>query len=194
MQFPSRQRRTPAQPIPRRSRAGLTLVEILCALAVLMIGLLGFTQAIFASSRSSQATKENTLATQAARRVLEEIQANVFDELFWRYNALASDDPGGSGTAAGANFAVTGLQATADDADGFPGEVIMPVVAGVPGVLRENISDGKLGMPRDLNGDGAIDGLNHATDYEILPVLVRVRWRGPGGVQTVELRTMLGNY
>lgn len=178
----------------RRERAGLTLIEILCAISVLMISVLGFAQAITASARNTQATKERTLAMQGARRMLEEIEANVFAEAFWRYNDYATDDPGGAGTAQGSRFAVPGLHLQDGDTDGFVGEIVFPTRVGLPGSLREDIADAKLGMPRDLNGDGVIDSANHGGNYRLLPVLVRVRWRGAAGASSVELRTMLGNY
>lgn len=178
----------------RRAQRGLTLIEILCAISVLMISVLGFAQAITASARNTQATKERTLAMQGARRMLEEIEANVFAEAFWRYNDFATDDPAGAGTAQGSRFAVPGLNVQQGDADGFVGEVVFPTRPGLPGSLREDVTDAKLGMPRDLNGDGIIDTANHGGNYRLLPVLVRVRWRGAAGDSIVELRTMLGNY
>jgi hypothetical protein len=172
----------------------MTLIEVLCALVVLLLGVLGFAQAIAASARSTQAMRENLLATQAARRTLEELQANVFAEIFWRYNNTPDDDPGGPGTAQGGGFAVDGLAAVEGDADGLPGEVVFPVLPGAPGVLREDVVDASLGMPHDLDGVAGIDGADHSDDYRLLPVLVRVRWRGTAGTGSVELRTMLANY
>jgi hypothetical protein len=57
--------------------------------------------------------------------------------------------------------------------------------------LREDVVDAALGMPRDLSGDGVVDGLNHAGDYSILPVRVRVEWSGARGDETFELETIL---
>ena len=178
----------------RRGTAGLTLIEVLCALTILMLSVLGFSQAITASAKGAQTTREKTLATQAARRIIEEMEANVFAEVFWRYNALATDDPGGTGTAQGFAFAVPGLRVRDDDADGMAGEIEFPIRPGFPGNLREDLVNVPLGMPRDLNGDDVIDSLNHAGNYRILPVLVRVRWRGVSGNCEVVLRTMLGDY
>ena len=50
------------------------------------------------------------------------------------------------------------------------GEIVMPTLAGSPEVLREDIANAPLGMPMDLNGDGAITATNHALDYTLLPV------------------------
>jgi len=60
-------------------------------------------------------------------------------------------------------------------------------------VLREDIEDPLLGLPRDLNGDGIIDSENHAKDFVVLPVRVRVRWRGVTGIRTVEVCSLLLN-
>ncbi len=177
-----------------RRRSGFSLVELLCALTVLLISVLGFTQAITASARTNQQTREKTLAMEAARRVIEEVESNVFAEDFWRYNQSPADDPSGVGTAQGGNFVVPGLCAMPGDPDGMVGEIVFPTRVGFPGALREDVVNERLGMPRDLNGDDVIDAGNHAGDYRLLPLLVRVRWRGAAGNASVELRTILGNY
>lgn len=179
---------------PRRARGGFTLVEIIFTMTLLVFGLLSFSRALLASSRAEQKTQDADRATQAARRILESIQAEAFPDAFRRYNAEPSDDPGLAGSAPGSNFAVFGLSALPDDADGLPGEVVFPSPVGSPLQLREDFDDTALGMPRDLNGDGNIDALNHAMDYRLLPIQVRVRWRGPAGPGTVVLNTMIANY
>jgi hypothetical protein len=86
------------------------------------------------------------------------------------------------------------LSALDGDADGLPGEVIFPAVAGAAGQLREDAAMPELGMPRDLNGDGAVDANDHALDYTLLPVIVRVRWRTASGAGVYELKTMLAGF
>lgn len=175
-------------------RAGMTLLEVTIAISVLVLGIVGSMQTMILLERSAERTRESDRATQAARQVLEKIQAEAFPEAFRRYNGTTADDPG-TGVAPGCNFAVPGLSARPDDPDGMPGEVDFPTPPGMPGVLREDIVDPLLGMPRDLNGDGIIDGTtNCATTYKILPVRIRVRWIGAAGPGEVELHTMLGNY
>ena len=77
-----------------------------------------------------------------------------------------------------------GLEPLRDDPDGRVGEVVFP---GDGVVLREDQNDRLLGMPRDLDLDDKTDAADHAANYRVLPVLVRVRWRGPGGVQQIQL-------
>jgi len=185
-----------SKPDSRRSRrSGLTLVEIAIGCVVLITGVLGFAQAMISLEKAQQHTRDVGRATQAARQILESIQAQAFPEAFRYYNGTPEDDPGGIGTAPGKNFDVPGLQPRANDPDGRVGEVIFPTPAGEPAVLRENTVETKLGMPRDLNGDGLVNTLaDYSTTYVVLPVRVRVQWSGASGSGAVELRTLLGNY
>jgi hypothetical protein len=196
--FDMKQHRTtsPAPaPAGARSRRGLTLLELLFCITLLTLGISAIARATVGMARAGSMAHDTELATQAARAMLERIQAEAFSQAFRSFNALASDDPGGAGTAPGANFAVAGLRALPGDPDGLPGEILFPTRAGTPGVLSENVVDPHLGMPRDLDGDGLVDAANHSTDYNLLPVLVRVRWQArDGSAGAVELQTLLANY
>lgn len=184
-----------SSPRVRLGRSGFTLVELAIGITVLLVGVLGFAQTLVSLEKTQARTREAGRATQAARGMLERIQAEAFPEAFRRYNAEPNDDPGGAGTAPGANFAVEGLSVQPDDADGFVGRVEFPTPAGLPGELRESTVDAALGMPRDLNGDGVVHATaSYATDYRVLPVRVRVSWIGTAGRSEVEIRTVLGNY
>ena len=179
----------------RRSARGLTLLELVCSITVLALGISGLARVTLGLQRAGSAARETELATQAARAMLERIQAESFAQAFRSFNATGADDPGGANTAQGANFDVAGLRALPDDADGRPGEIVFPTAAGQPGVLSETVVDARLGMPQDLDGNGSVDALDHATDYELLPVLVRVRWQSrDGSAGAIELKTILANY
>ena len=112
-----------------------------------------------------------------------------FSEVFVRFNASAVDDPA-PGLSPGNTFPVPGLEPQPGDADGIPGEIVFPG-GGVN--LLENVFDVELGMPRDLGGILGVDADPHDTDYRILPLLVRVRWRGVSGDQEVVLAMTLSN-
>jgi len=177
-----------------RSRAGFSLLELLIAVGVLLFGLLGFSQAVLRSAVTNEAAREGALAAEAARELLESLQVEDFSTLFRVYNADPDDDPAGPGTAAGPNFAVAGLDPQADDPDGFVGRIEFPVAPGAPGVLREDVVLPALGMPRDLDGDDIVDAADHKGDYRLLPVLVRITWRGRATNSEAVFRTVLGNY
>lgn len=164
------------------------------AVTVLLFGLMGFTHAILRAVATNESTRESALAGEAARQMLETLQAADFEQVFRLYNAVAADDPDGAGTAPGPGFAVPGLEPVDGDPDGLVGEVLFPASDAVPGMLREDLVNDALGMPRDLDGDGVVDGFDHSTDYQILPVVVRLRWRGTNGETQAQFRTLLGDY
>lgn len=171
---------------------GFTLIEVVVSFSALLIVLLGFSRMILSSRMASATTHEATLAKEAARSRLETLRDATFAEIFARYNANPADDPDGPGTASGAAFAVRGLEAPAGDADGLPGLIVFPEQAGA---LREDLVLPHLfGAISDLDNDGNTDSLDHAGDYRLLPVVVRVEWAGPGGNGKVEFRSVLGSF
>ncbi len=176
----------------RSARAGFSLIELMIASFVLTIAVCGVSGSMLSALALNRVNRETALAHEAVRRVMEEAHGVPFNELFARYNASAADNP--AGVSPGRNFAVFGLEPQAGDADGFVGEVTFPttVVGGVE-QLREDVVDAGLGMPRDLNGI-TIPGdelLNHALDYRVLPMRVRVSWRGVSGERTLAAECML---
>jgi type II secretory pathway pseudopilin PulG len=170
---------------------GLTLLEIAIAVTVLAAGLGSAVYSLLTASALERSTRERALALQAAESSLEALQASAFDEAFARFNATALDDPAG-GLSPGNAFAVPGLEPWPGDADGLPGEILFP---GDGVALFENVVVPELGMPRDLTLDDppVIDGIDHAADYRVLPVLVRVRWAGARGNREFVLGTTLNN-
>ena len=171
-----------------------SVVEIMIALVLVVIGMGAFAQSIAATSLTAESSRRTALASQGARRILEQLKGTTFAEVFATYNDNTLDDPGGVGTAPGANFAIDGLDALAGDADGFVGRIDFPVSAFAPGILREDVNDTTLGMPRDLNGDGAIDALDHSGDYQLLPVVVTIDWQGVSSDGHLEYKTFLVGF
>ena len=177
-----------------RERRGLTIVEITITMAILIVVLAGFAQAMLASMVASKAHREASLAADGARRIVERLQASEFDDAFKAFNSTPADNAGALDVLP-AGFAVAGLQPRANDPDGLVGRILFPEVVGSSGIeLREDLQSFSLDMPRDLNGDGVVDAANHATDYEILPVVVRVEWRGAAGPGTFEYKTILSDF
>jgi prepilin-type N-terminal cleavage/methylation domain-containing protein len=174
-----------------RGRSGLTLLEIAVAVAVLAIGLGSSVYALLGGMALQRSAAERTLALQAAESAIESLQAVEFEEAFVRFNGKPSDDPP-LGVSPGDSFAVPGLTAQPGDKDGLAGEILFP---GDNDKLNEDVVDVELGMPRDLTLDDppVIDNKNHADDYRVLPVRVRVRWRGALGDRELVLGTILNH-
>lgn len=167
--------------------AGMTLIEVMIALVVLTVTVYMLTTTISAGVNHTATKFEKALASDAARNLLEEMRALPLSELYSRYNHDPADDPGGAGKAPGAYFKVDGLVPLPADADGFVGEVILPNTGTT---LREDTTNATLGFPRDLNGDNIIDNKNHAADYIILPVGIKLEWKGKAGKQTFIIYSM----
>ena len=131
----------------------------------------------------SRSNRELSAATDAAQAVMEALRdEDDFRQVFARWNDTVDDDP--DAASPGNAFDVRGLEPLRNDPDGRVGEVIFP---GDGVTLRENVNDRTLGMPRDLDLVDGVDADDHAGDYRILPVIVRVRWSGAAGTQQIQL-------
>lgn len=174
-----------------RPRAGFTTVEVMVALVIVLIALASYSRSVVSSMVAADTNEEVRAASEAARAVMERLQGADLATVWARYNDDPSDDPVGLDSP-GANFAVERLDPRADDGDGFVGRVEFPSVA-VDGdlQLREDMRSAALGMPRDLNADGVIDGADHAGDYRVLPVRVRLEWTGSRGPGSLQYQTLL---
>ena len=180
-----------ASPTRRGSRAGFSLIEVLVAIVILTVAVCGVSSSMISALTLNRVNRETAIAEAAARRMMEQAGNTEFQRIFATYNTNPADDPTGPGTSPGANFVVFGLTPNDDDADGRVGEISFPVidVAGVP-QLREDVVDAGLGMPRDLNGDGP-DLVDHSDNYRVLPIRVRISWRGLCGPRTLTTEGML---
>ncbi|MBI5432104.1 MAG: type II secretion system protein [Planctomycetes bacterium] len=172
-------------------RGGFTLIEVMVCIVILSIAISGFTGSLVASLGMNRVQRETVLARQAAQEMLETMQGRTFGEVFAAFNGSNADDGALVGAAVGCDFAVPGLQAIDGDADGLPGEVLFPNGGNGPLWLAEDEVDAALGLPADLNGDGAIDNADHAADYRLLPVRVRIEWRSSTGERHLDLETFL---
>lgn len=201
---------------PQSSRAGLTLIELVVVMAVMTVAVSMFTSMVIATARQRGVNRENAVASNAARVMVELMRNEEFEDVYALYNEDPDDDPGGPGTAPGHRFAVQGLTPLDSSPDGLIGEIEFPEmfveveVAPLGGLgklggllppttewvwqLREDYQDARMGMPRDLNGDSMIDDQGHNSDYVILPVHVQLRWRGRFGDRVLDLYTQIAAF
>jgi prepilin-type N-terminal cleavage/methylation domain-containing protein len=173
-------------------RRGFSLVEIVVVFAIVTIAISMFARTLASAKRLDPMATETTVAASAARTMIEKMKNHPFEQVFALYDKVPGDDPGGAGTAPGAQFDVEGL--TPPTPGGKCGTIEFPAQGGL---LREDVEDANLGMPRDLNADGVVDGLDHSADCVIMPVRIRIDWIMRGSKDThrwFEMYTMFGRY
>jgi hypothetical protein len=183
----------------RGRRSGLALVEIAVALPVILVASWMLLSTIVATTKTRTINRENALAAEVMRSILESMRNEDFEEVFALYNAEPFDDPVGPGTAPGARFAIPGLQPLPTSPDGMVGTIRLPVLDVSTGPipvweLREDIADEQLGMPRDLNLDSIVDQSDHSGDYRVLPVMLEAEWVGELGPRRFRFFTVLTEY
>lgn len=190
------------------SEGGFGLVDQMVATAVIGLTAMGFVGASLASRSLEQDNRALSAAVEMSRQVLGQMQSTRFSETFARFNADPADDPEGEGTASGASFIWKTVeflalgsgrgssQGTGEEVCALPTEMSFQIdfpVQNNLGVLelREDLNRPDLGLPRDLDGDGVITGVNVAGTYTILPVLIRTTWQSVQGPRTLTLATVL---
>ncbi len=183
--------RRSVQAAATRPRGAFTILELMIVVTLVSLVLVAMSNSILTSLKVTGVNKESANAADGIADMMERLQGvGNFGEIFRRYNANPADDPGMPGSAPGDHFAVQGLQPVDGDPDGFVGEIVFPTIGNE---LREDVVDPRLGMPRDLTGDGLVDGIDHSLTYKLLPVLLRVRWKGVGVERSMEIRTLLAD-
>lgn len=178
----------------RKAQRGFSLLDVTITVSVLAVGLLAQASLTISSFSQTTLNKERRLAMEGVRDQLEVIKAMNLASVFAAYDESTAND---LMVAPGPHFDIRGLHPAPGDTDGHVGRVIFPVGA-PPGtsesndpVLREDVSEPFMGMPFDLDGDGAIDSLPKDGKYIHLPVTVEVEWTGKIGRQSMQITTWL---
>lgn len=161
-------------------------------MGVLAIALGAFSSTVVSTQRQRTINRENALASEASRVVIESMHGSDFRLVYALFNADPEDDPGGPGTAPGSSFLVEGLDVGEGEALAV-GTIWFPSQEVAEGVweLREDTVNAPMGLPRDLNGDSIVDDADHSDDYLILPVSIEVRWQSLFGPRVLRTRTIL---
>ena len=160
---------------PRPQRAGSALADALIAMIILTVAVGTLAGTVSWGLRLRATNEETAIAERAARDILANLRSVPFDQALATWSAAP-------------DVTVAALNAQPDDPDGRVAEIRLPLVGGQ---LREDQDLPNLGFPRDLNGDGIVDAADHSGDYVILPVTVRLAWRGMAGDMQQEFHMVL---
>lgn len=165
----------------RQKRSGFTMIELAIAMAILMIGLVSASAATMRMHHLRKQNRERIVAQNAARSIAERVHAQSYG---------LSSDPSNWAENLCAVFSFNGVIG-----DSFPVKLLTPSDSekAMPGTIQivtdESVTDEdlgvELGMPRDLNGDGDETDTDVSSDARLLPVIIRIEWRGQGGAQNL---------
>lgn len=168
---------------PRQRQGGYSFVEVVVAVAILAIGMLSQASLTVTHVGQSALNKASRLAIDGIHNQIEDLKNHAFADVFKDYQGTPLQ-----------HFAVPGLEPQDSDPDGAVGEIIFPTASDpLVGnlVLREDLARPELGLPRDLDGDGAIDSTPKNATYQLLPVMIELRWKSPVGDRSMRVAVML---
>lgn len=171
------------------SRAGFSLVDVCLSMALLVIGLGVLIGSTFSAMKLDQVNASTALASQALRGLCEEMQAMPIDEVLDSYVVHDDEDEPTRATKL-ARLRMRDPQ-LADRAGKEPVARARFPLDGDGRTLREDLDLPEFGLPRDLDGDGAIDGADKRAAFRLLPVVLELDWEGPSGPQHLSLSTVL---
>lgn len=154
-------------------RQGLTLIEVVIALVIVAVGLMGIMSALLSVSTLVNSNHDQLVAINIARQKLAEIQNATFQTTFAQY---------GPNSETGGNFTISQLE-------NGSGKIIFPVNSS--GKLDETVINENLGMPQDLNGNGNKIDTDVSATYTILPIRIHLQWTSSTGARELDLNTML---
>jgi Tfp pilus assembly protein PilV len=144
--------------------AGFSLLECLSAAGLIMIGFLGVASALMSNTRAYARAREDVPAIHALRELAETVRNAPFGQVASTYQGTTYSIPDLGATATVTIFV--------NETDTSPDAAV-------------------LGLPRDLDGDGAASTVDVTNRYFLLPIKVSVSWTGREGPETRNLYTML---
>ena len=171
-------------------RGGFTLAETALAMTVLMIALMSLSAATLRMHSLRRQNRERTVAMNTARSVADSIHSFAQETLEvnptgWAKIVTDALQPGAS---IGTTF----------DIEELTPQVNAQVIGNIQVITNEQTTDAALGvgigMPRDLDGDGAVNNIDVSTTARLLPVVLTVSWQGVSGAQTLRHPFYLMGY
>ncbi|MCB9913648.1 MAG: hypothetical protein H6828_00705 [Planctomycetes bacterium] len=161
----------------RGPRSGFTLVEIGLAMVILTVALMAMSASTVRTHALRRQNRERAVAQNAIRQVAEEIHA-LADRIrrttagSWSQDFVDALSPGGE---LGDTFAIGELNPQT-------GQL---TVGSIQVIVDETQTDAalgvELGLPRDLDSDGAADNADVSASARILPIVLTARWHGVSG-------------
>ena len=175
-------RQTRANPGVLRSRreGGLSMVELMIVMVILVVALLGFVFGLGVSVQDVGASRLSYVAMSAARSKVEELKGYDFN------NFYADFGPCSAGQEFEVSYAEEGNTYRLETSDGGVSGLVVFCV-------DETAIPGDFGWVSsyDLNGDGDSSDNDVSGRYKILPVIVRVTWMDAYGERDVEMKSIL---
>jgi prepilin-type N-terminal cleavage/methylation domain-containing protein len=191
-----------------RRRGGFTLFELMIALSILVISIIGLVSVITYTTTQNEINRENLLAMRAAEGKIEEMRQYLVPEIFARYSSTAwvpalysapnnITNPGG--VFPGPDFSLAlSTDPTYSRLQKVQATITFPWVNGgafVGGLWQANppialLEDQNDPDPiaRDLNANGVVD--DPTLNYVKLPVTITIKWSGIKGNRTITYRYM----
>ncbi|MCZ6602900.1 MAG: prepilin-type N-terminal cleavage/methylation domain-containing protein [Planctomycetota bacterium] len=164
---------------PRRD-GGLTMVELMIVMVILVVALLGFVFGLGVSVQDVGASRLSYIAMSAARSKVEELKGYTFRQIY------ADFGPGSAGQAFDVTYVEEGNTYRLETSRGSTSGLVLFCV-------DETAIPGDYGWVAsyDLNGDGDSSDSDVSGRYKILPVIVRVTWMDAYGERDVEMKSIL---
>lgn len=141
------------------TRAGWSLIEVTGGLVILTLSFVGLCVLFVSNERAQAFALQRSQVTHAARAIAEEIRSTPFRDVVKRFQGARRQLALVDGQADLQIF----LDETADSA-----------------------AAKRLGLPRDLDGDGLVKSTDVSADYQLLPIRFLVTWQSATGPETEE--------
>lgn len=144
--------------------AGITIVEVVVGIVLFTITLVGLGSMLVSNRQSQEMAAEEALVSHSFRRMVETIRSTPFSEIASTYQ--------------GFSFTVPEIEATGTV------QLFLNETGG-------SADAAKLGLPRDLDGDGLPTSTDVSASYELLPVKIQISWTSFYGPQNRDLYLLL---
>jgi prepilin-type N-terminal cleavage/methylation domain-containing protein len=179
---------------PTPQPRGLTIVEVVMAMAIIAIALLALMSSVISSMSLVEVNRQESLAMNAARQKFAEMQSTPLGSCFATFKNTAFDVPGIATANAGRIYFPMSASGNLDETV----TTVSNFHASTPPSIQ-TISDFKLAtttsgvpanpllayagryVPRDMNLDRDANDTNVNGEYVLLPVKIRIRWESIQG-------------